>query len=317
MIYSALIKRNVKVFFKDKGTFFTALITPIILLVLYATFLYNVYRSSFESGLPAGISFDPAVLDGLVGGILLSSLLAVSTVTVSFCANLCMVQDKATGVRNDLTIAPVKEYKLAVGYYLSTVINGLIISLSALVIGLCYLAIIGWYLSVLDVFLLFLDTVLLVLFGTALSSLICYPLSTQGQLSAVGSIVSAGYGFICGAYMPISQFSKGLRNVLTCLPGTYGTSLMRNHALQGACEELAKQGFPTEAVESVKGIADCNLYFFGTQVEIWQMYLVLGVSILLFVGGYILLNVLSARKIKSTKKTVAKGQVCDETQKID
>ena len=32
-----LIKRNVKLFFKDKGMFFTSLITPVILLVLYAT----------------------------------------------------------------------------------------------------------------------------------------------------------------------------------------------------------------------------------------------------------------------------------------
>ena len=32
-----------------------------------------------------------------------------------------------------------------------------------------------------------------------------FPLTTQGQLSAVGTIVSAGYGFICGAYMPISN----------------------------------------------------------------------------------------------------------------
>ena len=44
---NALVKRNVKIFFKDKGTFFTALITPIILLVLYVTFLYNVYVISF------------------------------------------------------------------------------------------------------------------------------------------------------------------------------------------------------------------------------------------------------------------------------
>ena len=36
-----LIKRNVKLFFKDKGMFFTSLITPIILLVLYSTFLKN------------------------------------------------------------------------------------------------------------------------------------------------------------------------------------------------------------------------------------------------------------------------------------
>ena len=34
-----LIKRNIKLFFKDKGRFFTSLITPAILLVLYVTFL--------------------------------------------------------------------------------------------------------------------------------------------------------------------------------------------------------------------------------------------------------------------------------------
>ena len=39
------------------------------------------------------------------------------------------------------------------------------------------------------------------------------------------SIVSAGYGFICGAYMPISQFSEGQQKVLSFLPGTYGTSM--------------------------------------------------------------------------------------------
>ena len=44
----ALIKRNTKLFFKDKGTFFTSLITPLILLFLYVCFLGNVYRDSFE-----------------------------------------------------------------------------------------------------------------------------------------------------------------------------------------------------------------------------------------------------------------------------
>ena len=47
-----LIKRNIKLFFKDKGMFFTALITPMILLVLYATFLGNVYHDTFTSNLP-------------------------------------------------------------------------------------------------------------------------------------------------------------------------------------------------------------------------------------------------------------------------
>ncbi len=293
----SLIKRNVKLFFKDKGAFFTSLITPMILLVLYATFLYNVYEDSFRSSVPEGVVFGEKTLKGLVGGLLLSSLLAVSTVTVSFCANLCMIADKASGVRGDLTVAPVKPYKLAIGYYVSTVINGLIISLAATFLGCVYLAFTGWFLSVGDILCLLLDVLLLALFGGALASVVCYPLTTQGQLSAAGSIVSAGYGFICGAYMPISQFSAGLRNALGFFPGTYGTSLVRNHSLRGVCAQmLDKEGFPKEAVDGIKAVANCNPQFFGHSVEIWQTYAVLVGSIALLLGIYVLLNVLGERK---------------------
>ena len=48
----ALINRNRKLFFRDKGMLLSSLITPIILIVLYGTFLQNVYKKSFESSLP-------------------------------------------------------------------------------------------------------------------------------------------------------------------------------------------------------------------------------------------------------------------------
>ena len=292
----SLIKRNVTMFFKDKGTFFTSLITPIILLVLYATFLYNVYEDSFRGALPPEIPVDDSLIKGLVGGLLLSSLLAVSTVTVPFCANLFMVQDKVTGARSDLSIAPIKASSIALGYYVATVINGLIISFVAIAMGLIYLSIIGWYLSFTDVLLLISDVVLLVLFGTALSSLICYPLRSQGAMSAVGTIVSAGYGFICGAYMPISSFSKGLQNTLTFLPGTHGTSLLRNHALSGVFEAMAEDGIPAEAVDALRAVSDCQLSFFGNDVEKWVMFLVLVGAVLLLVAAYVLITVLAERK---------------------
>lgn len=297
----ALVKRNISLFFKDKGMFFTSLITPIILLVLYATFLYNVYKDSFSTAF-GGYPVDEGLLDGLVGGLLLSSLLAVSTVTVSFCANLFMVQDKITGARGDFNVSPVKPQAISASYYLATAVNALIISLAATLVGLAYIAFNGWYMSFADVAALFLDVVLLVLFGTALSSIVCYPLTSQGQLSAVGTIVSAGYGFICGAYMPISTFSKGLQNVLAFLPGTYGTSLVRNHALGGVLREMTAQNMPEAAVTAVKDIADCNFYFFGNQVQVWQSYLVLVGSIVLLVAAYILIAVLSSRRGKKKRE---------------
>ncbi|MDD7215703.1 MAG: ABC transporter permease [Firmicutes bacterium] len=286
----ALIKRDTKLFFKDKGMFFTSLITPVILLVLYATFLANIYKDSFTGAIPAALPADDALIDGCVGGQLFSSLLAVCCVTVAFCSNMLMVQDKVNGSRNDLTITPVKSWTLAMGYYLSTLIATLLICYAAMGVCFIYIGIIGWYITAADVLFIMLDIFLLSLFGTALSSIINLFLSTQGQISAVGTVVSAGYGFICGAYMPISQFSEGLQKVLSFLPGTYGTSLLRNHALRGVFEEMGNEGFPAEVVEAIKDSIDCNLYFFDDKVEIGTMYVILGVTVVVLIGVYVVIN---------------------------
>lgn len=293
-----LVKRNIKLFFKDKGMFFTSLITPVILLVLYATFLNNVYHDSFVSNLPNSFDIADKLINGFVSSQLISSILAVSCVTVAFCSNMLMVQDKANGNIKDLTISPLRHSTLAMSYYFATLACTLIICFTAAGICLCYVAVTGWYMSALDVICLLIDIILVVMFGTALSSIINFFLNTQGQMSAVGTIISSGYGFICGAYMPISQFSDGLQKVISFLPGTYGTSLIRNHAMRGVYEEMSSKGFPSEVVEAIRDSVDCNLYFFDNKVQLGTMYLILGITVVLLILVCILMNVLKSKKAK-------------------
>lgn len=296
--FNVLLKRNIKMFFNDKAMFFTSLITPVILLVLYVTFLGNVYRDSFLSSLPEDFSLDGKIIDGFVGGQLVSSLLAVCCVTVSFCSNMLMVQDKVSKARTDFEITPVKKSVLSLSYFTATFISTLIISIAASAVCLLYMLKCGWYLSLSDILLMALDIVLLVLFGTAISSLINSFLKTQGQISAVGTIVSSGYGFISGAYMPISQFSEGLRNVISLLPGTYGTSLLRNHALGGVLREMKASGVPEEMLSGIRDSVDCNLYFFKNEVSIPVMYAVLGVSTVILIAAFVAITYKSAKKAK-------------------
>ena len=288
----ALIRRNCRLFFKDKGMFFTSLITPVILLVLYATFLAKVYKDAFTAAMPSGFSVEEALINGTVGGQLVSSLLAVCCVTVAFCSNLLMVQDKISGARRDLTMAPTKRSALALSYFAASALSTMLICFAALGVCLVYLFWTGWYMTAADILLLCLDVLILVLFGTALSSIINCNLSTNGQASAVGTIVSAGYGFVCGAYMPISNFGEGLQKVLSWFPGTYGTALLRNHALHGVYAEMERVGFPAEVVESIRDSIDCNLYFFGEKVSIGVMYGVMAGTIAVLVAGYVLLNLI-------------------------
>ena len=245
-----LIKRHIKLFFKDKGMFLTSLITPAILLVLYATFLGNVYRDSFTASLPAGLQLSDQLIEGLVGGQLISSILAVSCVTVAVCSNFLMVQDKANGTVNDLRISPVRPSVLSLSYYVATLCSTLVICYAAMALCLVYVAIVGWYLSVADVFLLCLDVLLLVLFGTALSSIINFFLSTQGQISAVGTVISSGYGFICGAYMPISATTVTASTAYIA-PGS--TSLPKKSRRQSKASRkpsIASVGTPSPSISA-------------------------------------------------------------------
>lgn len=289
-IIISLIRRNIKLFFHDKGLFFTSLITPMILLMLYATFLGNVYKESFISNIPDGVKLPDSLIEGCVAGQLLSSLLAVSCVTVAFSSNMLMVQDKYKGARRDLSIAPVKSSQLALAYYASAFLSTLIIAFTALCAGLAYTASQGWYLTPGDVAALAGDVLLLSLFGTALSSIVNSFLSTEGQVSAVGTIVSSAYGFICGAYMPISQFGSGLQTVISFLPGTYGTALLREHAMGSAIESFADYGFSQEAISSMRGALDCQIEFMGSIVSQGGMYIILTASICALIALFVIIN---------------------------
>ena len=290
--FITLVDRNRKLFFRDKGMLLSSLITPIILIVLYATFLAKVYKDSFTSNIPAVVDISEKLINGTVAGQLAAALLAVSCVTVTFCVNLTMVQDRALGVRKDFDVSPIRKPMVYLGYFFSTVQNSLMVNLLALVLCLGYIGIMGWYLTVMDVALLILDLLILVLFGAVLSSIVCYPLKTQGQMSAVGTIVSAGYGFVCGAYMPISNFGEGLQRVMSYLPGTYGTALIKNHMLRGVFAEMETKGFQVEVVNGIATSLDCNPTFQGSVVEPEYMMLIMIGTVVLLGGLYLLITAL-------------------------
>lgn len=282
--------RNIKVYFSDKGMFLSSLITPAILLILYATFLSNVFQSTFVNAMPKGIELSKQLLNGLVKGQLVASLLSVSCITVAFCSNMLMVQDKVNENIKDLMITPTDKKTLVISYFLASFISTLIVNLFALILCLIYIASSGWFMNLTDVLLIILNVVILTLFGCVLSSIINSFLNTQGQISVVGTIVSSMYGFIAGAYMPMSQFGAGLRKVLLYLPTTYGTALMKNSVMRGPFRELEKI-VPGNIVNSLKKSLDIGLLFNGNVVEASTMYLIVLMTIVVLFAVYVLKSI--------------------------
>lgn len=283
-----LVLRHTVLFFKDKGRFLTALITPIVLIVLYMTFLGTVYHDSLDS-IVKYFDVSQKTIDAFVNGYLFSSLLAVSCVTVSFCSNMIMVQDKADHKVKDLLIAPISKTTLALSYFVSTLIITMIINMTALLACFVVLGTSHWVLPIQDILYCVVDIFLLTLFGTSLSSIINYFLTTQGQISAVSSIVSAGYGFLCGAYMPISQFTPAVRTFIKFLPGTYGTSLIRNHLLKSLFTKLGTK-VPVDVMNVIHQSFDTSFTLMGYTVTQTMMYLIMIFTCVILLLIYISLN---------------------------
>ena len=299
----SLISRNTKCYFKNKFTFFTSLITPLILFVLFATFLKNIYIESFENiAAEFEITIGKRALNGVTGAWLMSSILSVSSVTVAFCSNIIMVEDKMNASINDINVSPIKRTTVAVSYFISNFFVTFIVIVTIMLIGHIYLACVGWYIPVSDFFMIFVDCICGILFGTLLAGIVESFISSQGGISAVSTLVSSMYGFICGAYMPFSQFSEGLRNFLGLLPGTYGVGIMRNHYMNGYIDEIVKGATdPTVADNLSKGLKDgfdANLYVFGNRIPLGAMYGILLGSCAVLLAVYIVIIILRNKNKK-------------------
>ncbi len=297
--FISLVSRNTKCYFKDKFTFFMSLLTPLILLVLFATFLRNVYVDSFRAALTSNnFQFENQnrLIEGMAGAWLLSSIVGVSSVTVAFMSNLIMIEDKINSTLNDYLVSPVKPTTLSIAYFVSNFFVTFAVIMCVMLIGHIYLAAVGWYISVGDAFMIIVDCICCILFGTLFAGVVESFVSTQGGLSAVVSLVSSMYGFLCGAFMPISTFSAGLRNVLGLLPGTYSIGILRNHYLGGYVSALADEGVSVEVLEGIKDSFDANLYLFGHQIPLGAMYGILVGACGLLLIAYVTIVILKNKK---------------------
>ena len=295
----ALVSRNMKCYFKDKFLFFVSLITPMILLLLFVTFLRGVYIDSFKN-IFAQFDFtaDDDIINGLAGSWLLSSIMAVCSVTVAICSNAVMIQDKIEGPISDLSVSPVKGTTVSLSYFIANFLVTLAVMLCVLAVGSIYLAVVGWYIPIGDFMLILVDIICCVLFGTLVAGVIESFISTQGGMSALSTLVSSMYGFICGAYMPLSQFAEGMRNAICVLPGTYSVGILRKHFMGGYVEKLGELGLSAEGQKVVFDGFDGNLYVGGTEIPLWAMYVILLGTCAVLLVAYILIVVFKNRKKK-------------------
>lgn len=282
-----LTLRNIKLYFKDKMTFLVSLITPLILLVLFIAFLKSTYEDSILS-IIQGFDLDQSLIDALTGGWLFSSVLATSCITVAFCSGM-MVIDKINRANIDFMVSPVKKSTLQLSYVLANLFSTFIITFVLLIVGLIYLACVGFYITFVDILLIVFGIIITSLFGTILANIIWTFTHSQGVVSGVCTLVSALYGFICGAYMPISTMGQGMQYFISLLPGTYATVLFRQGFLNSVLNRM-RETLPQGMINGIASGFDVKMSFFGHDVSTLALILVISISTIVLLGVFLFIN---------------------------
>ncbi len=233
-------KRNLLIYFKDTLAVIFSLLTSIIVLVLYLLFLKGTFISAFTgtmNGLEDLIS--GVDIDTMVNGILLSGILGSAMITIPYTCLQTIVKDRESGVDSDICATPVKRWQIILSYFTASCISAFLMTSVILTIGLVVLSSMGsLYLTVPAILSAYGIVLLGSVSSTALFMVIVLLFKSSSTCTAFFGILCAASGFVIGAYIPLSQFSSGVRTFCNLFPACHITSLIRNVLLSGVADNI-------------------------------------------------------------------------------
>lgn len=228
-----LIKRNLKLFFRDKTAVFFSLLAILIIIVLYAVFLGSVWLPDSMTTLEN--------TSLLMNDWLMSGILAVASVTTTLGAFGIMVDDKNKKINKDFYSSPIKKSNIALGYIGNAFIIGVIMSLVTMLVAEIYIVINnGTLLSLLDFFKVFL---LILLVAIANTSMMCFIVSffkSNSAFTTASTIIGTLIGFLTGIYLPIGSLPESVQLVIKIFPVSHAASLFRQILMKNSIQTVFK-----------------------------------------------------------------------------
>ena len=297
--FIGLTKRNLLLYFKDRQAIIFSLLTPIIIFVLYILFLKDNYADSMLQIVETmHLSISAKSIDQIVYTLLLSGIMGSSLITIPYSCLSTIVKDKETKVDHDIATTPMKRYQIALAYYTGATISAFLMTALLFTVGLLFLHGLGN---------LYMDgyTILqlygLIFFGSISATacimvLVLFFKSTSASDACYG-LLSAGCGFVIGAYIPLSQFSDSIQNICNLLPATHSTAMIRNLLSKGVLDHMEKTIMGGDMfVKEIKNVFSYHATMFGHDISMAQSFLYMGILFLLSIIAIILIYAKTYRR---------------------
>ena len=282
-----MIRRGMKIYFRDPIGVLTSMLTVIIIIVLYAVFLGNNLTKAIEAD-TAGIE----KIDLFVKAWVLVGIITVMPVTLSMGIFSIKIDDDLTGTTKALMVAPISRFKIVLSYLMTALIITISFTILAFIIGYFYLAQLGLKIVSWEVVVPILGVIVVNAFcSIAMMFFVISFIKSRTSYSSISAIVGTLVGFLAGIYLPIGQLPGIVQTVMKFFPMTYSAALLRNNILDSSFKTIFADA-PSSMVDSLKENLGVNL-FIGNQLVTSR----LAFFILISMGClFLLLTVLRKKK---------------------
>lgn len=251
-------KRNLLIYFKDFGAVVFSMLTSIIVFVLYMLFIKDSYIDAINETLK-GLEkiVNTKDIDMFVNLLLLVGVLGSALITVPFNSLSTIVRDKEEKIDYDICATPLKRWQIVLSYFTASALSAFIVTSIILTVALLILSSKGnTYMSTNSIFLAYGLLGIGSLSSTAFFMIVVLFFKSTSSSGSFFGILSAASGFVIGAYMPVSQFSEGIRTMCNIFPATHITMLFRNILLSGVLNHINKDIDGLDKGEFVKSMKD-------------------------------------------------------------
>ncbi|MCL2818984.1 MAG: ABC transporter permease, partial [Actinomycetia bacterium] len=225
-----MVKRNIKLFYRNKPNVFFSVLALLILLVLHFAVFRTMFSDSWMEIMAQfpGVEVQRADLLWLTDSLMFATIFPIGAITVSLTSLGLMVNDREKGVFADFMTAPFDRNKLLASYLFSSIIiTAVILFLFLAVFEIYFLALYGVSFSLSQVGQITIVIALSLLFANVFMLLIISFFKRQQSLAAVGTIIGTLVGFLSGAYIMVGMFGDTIRNIFGMLPFLQLTVLSR------------------------------------------------------------------------------------------
>ena len=286
--FKAITVRNVRLYFRDKGSIFFSLLSMIIVIGLMVFFLGDMNIEGITELLEQFPGRDAAEDADNAKKIVLSwtcaGILSINAVTVTLAVYSVMIKDRVNGKLSSIYTAPVSRLAITAGYIAAAWAASVFMCILTLAISEIYDMAKGLEVFSLMTHVKLLGMIMVNSFTYAsFMYLIALIAKTEGAWNGIGTVIGTLVGFLGGIYIPIGTLSDTVGNIMKCTPIIYGTAMFRS-VMTKDIVDTTFAGVPEEITEEYRKVMGICLKVGKRQLGITEEWLILLMCGILFLG---------------------------------